>query len=216
MQIRVIPTWTREDAKLIDIAVNEGADVMLVGTNQRTGLNRFWLGSVSRAVFRHAPMNVICVPVGKHVSNHETRGLGFERILVPVDFSESTARAISLAFSAVKQGGEVRLLHVLPPTGGFAFRGEAATHRSAEIRNKISADLHALAIPDGKQKVRKRVEVVEHQHPSMAIAQAAERYGADLICVGVRKRAKLKKVLFGSTTKSLMKRSSRPVMIAQS
>jgi nucleotide-binding universal stress UspA family protein len=216
VEIRVIPTWTREDAKLLEDAANGHADVILVGTNQRNGLDRFWLGSVSRAILRHAPMNVICVPVGKQIANKGGGSSDFERILVPIDFSESSAKAISLAFSAVKQGGEVRLLHVLPPTGGFGFKDESATQRSAEMRKKVSADLRALANPNRKRRVRKRVEVVEHQHPSMAIAQAAERFGADLICVGVQKRAELKKRLFGSTTKSLMKRSSRPVMIVQS
>ncbi len=216
VEIRVIPTWTREDAKLLEDAANGHADVILVGTNQRTGLDRFWLGSVSRAILRHAPMNVICVPVGKQIANNGGGSSDFERILVPIDFSESSAKAISLAFSTVKQGGEVRLLHVLPPTGGFGFKDESAAQRLAEMRKKVSADLHALATPNRKRRVRKRVELVEHQHPSVAIAQAAERFGADLICVGVQKKAELKKRLFGSTTKSLMKRSSRPVMIVQS
>ena len=36
---------------------------MIVGTNQRRKLSRFWLGSVSRGVLHHALTNVACVPV---------------------------------------------------------------------------------------------------------------------------------------------------------
>lgn len=86
VHIRVIPTWTREEARLIDVAVHERTDVILVGTNQRTGLDRFWLGSVSREILRHAPMNVICVPVGKPIA---------DRAGGDSDLSASLCRSIS-------------------------------------------------------------------------------------------------------------------------
>ena len=53
----------RPDLQLIDLAKTEGADLMIVGTNQRRKLSRFWLGSVSRGVLHHALTNVACVPV---------------------------------------------------------------------------------------------------------------------------------------------------------
>ncbi len=88
VEIRVIPTGTREHAKLIDAAINDHADVIIVGTNQRTGLDRFWLGSVSRAILRHAPMNVICVPIvsmGDAIPDGDAVS-SFKRVLVPIDF----------------------------------------------------------------------------------------------------------------------------------
>lgn len=53
----------RPDVQLIDLAKAEGADLMIVGRNQRRRLSRFWLGSVSRGVLHHALTNVACVPV---------------------------------------------------------------------------------------------------------------------------------------------------------
>ena len=114
VEIRVIPTWTREQAKLIEAAINNQADMIIVGTNQRTGLDRFWLGSVSRAILRQAPMNVICVPtvsIGDGVADCDKTVAGFQRVLVPIDFSEASAKSVHLAFKAVKQGGELCLLH---------------------------------------------------------------------------------------------------------
>lgn len=72
VDIRVIPTWNCAHSKLIERAVNDRADVILVGTSERAKLHRFWFGSVSRAVLRHAPMNVICVS-GKSAASR--RGL---------------------------------------------------------------------------------------------------------------------------------------------
>ena len=215
VEIRVVPTWTREDTKLVESAIERQSDVIIVGTNQRTGLDRFWLGSVSRGIVRHAPMNVICVPLASanegSVSEHAPVRT-FKRVLVPIDFSEPSLKAIPLALNAVQGGGEMRLLHVVKPRGGVRSQ-----ERRIRGHRMTSEKLHTL-VPTGNRKVRKRAEVVEHQHPSVAIFQAAERFGADLICMGSQKKKlrSLKKRLVGSITRSVMRRSSRPVIIVQS
>ena len=214
VEIRVISDWTREDLKLIELATDEHADLIIVGTNQRTGLDRFWLGSVSRAVLRHAPMNVICVPLADSIVTRDTGIPAFERVLVPIDFSESAARAIPVAFSAVKRGGEVRLLHVMRPIGGFRSKHKNGKRRRAEIHKRISSELRGLIpLETHGREVENGVEVVEHEHPSVAISQAAERFGADLICLGSQGKSSLKKKLLGSVTESVMRRSKRPVLV---
>ncbi|HVK57990.1 MAG TPA: universal stress protein, partial [Candidatus Kapabacteria bacterium] len=220
VEIRVVPTWTREDTKLVESAIEDQSDAIIVGTNQRIGLDRFWLGSVSRGIVRHAPMNIICVPLASvnecNVSEHAPDKT-FKRVLVPVDFSESSLKAIPLALNAVQTGGEIRLLHVVKPGSGVRSQQRRIREGASAAHRKMSEKLHTL-VPSATRRVKKRAEVVEHQHPSVAIFQAAERFGADLICMGSQKKKlrSLKKRLVGSTTRSVMRRSSRPVIIVQS
>jgi nucleotide-binding universal stress UspA family protein len=216
VEVRVISSWTREDSKLIELATDEHADLLIVGTNQRTGLDRFWLGSVSRAVLRHAAMNVICVPLAEYIPAPDAAVPTFERVLVPIDFSKSAVRAIPIALSAVKRGGEVRLLHVMRPIGGFRSKDKNRKRRRAEIHKRIAAELQGLIpLETHEREVQNRVEVVEHEHPSIAISQAAERFGADLICLGSQGKSSLKKKLLGSVTQSVMRRSKRPVLVVR-
>ena len=42
---------------------------------------------------------------------------------------------------------------------------------------------------------------------------AAERFGADLICMGSRGRSGLTKVLLGSVAQGVMAQSKRPVLV---
>ena len=219
VDIRVVPTWSSEHTQLIERAITDSADVIVVGTSQKKGMKRFWLGSVSPAILRHAPTNVICVPnvAGEKTADRVGAVPSFERVLVPIDFSESSVKAISLAFKTVKQGGEVCLLHVTRPTAKVRAKRRNRNWGYPGMHRNITEELQALAPPETRQrKVRKRVEVVEHEHPALAITQAAERFGADLICFGAQRKSKLKNCLFGSTTKSVMRRSSRPIMIMQS
>jgi len=62
--ICVQPDWGRPDAQLIETALENRADLVVVGASQRSGLARF--GSTSRAVLHYAPMNVACVPFPAH------------------------------------------------------------------------------------------------------------------------------------------------------
>jgi len=51
---------------IIDAAAKWPADLIIVGSHGRTGLDRFLLGSVSEAVARHAPCSVQIVRAAKN------------------------------------------------------------------------------------------------------------------------------------------------------
>ena len=50
-------------SQIIDTATKWGADLVIVGSHGRTGLERFLIGSVSDAVARHAPCSVEIVRI---------------------------------------------------------------------------------------------------------------------------------------------------------
>ena len=215
-KLRVVSSWGQVEERLVELAKAEGADLMVVGTNQRHGLNRFWLGSVSRGVLHNTSMNVACVPAMAEPNWVQKRIPMYRQVLVPTDFSKQGNRAIAFAYGAASRGGEVCLVHVFPPTGGFKRHAEPANAPNAKRKQELAARLESL-IPDDalSRGIRSKVEIAEHEHPAAAICQAAERCGADLICIGSRGRAGIKKQLLGSVTEALMRRSSRPVLVVR-
>lgn len=48
---------------IIDCAVQFRADLIVIGTHSRTGLDRFLMGSVAESVVRHSPVAVLVVPL---------------------------------------------------------------------------------------------------------------------------------------------------------
>jgi nucleotide-binding universal stress UspA family protein len=62
VKIRVEPTFGRASSHLVGMASDEAADLIVVGTHQRSGIAQLWHGSVSRGVLHEAPMSVACVP----------------------------------------------------------------------------------------------------------------------------------------------------------
>ncbi len=213
-KLQVEFVWGSRESHLLDQAKAEEADLMVVGTNQRRGLKRFWLGSVSRGILHHAPTNVACVPMAEDAVESATDTSLFRRVLVATDFSKLGNKAVASAYGATRRGGEVSLLHVIPSSGAFKPKPEGGKERPTKRKREIVARLQAL-VPAGAHDrgIQSRVEVVEHYQPATAIAQAAERAGAELICLGSRGQSGLKRKLLGSVTESVMRRSKRPVLV---
>jgi len=215
-KLHVVSHWGSVETKLIELAKAEGADLIVLGTNQRQGLSRFWLGSVSRGVLHNTSTNVVCVPAAEEPHPAAEKTPAYRRVLVPTDFSKPGNRAITFAYGAAARGGEVCLVHVIRPTGGFKQRTGAAKATHAKRKHELTARLESLIPIDALSRgVRSTVEIAEHEHPAVAICQAAERCGADLICIGSRGRSGLKKQLLGSVTEAVMRRSNRPVLVVR-
>jgi nucleotide-binding universal stress UspA family protein len=62
VSLRIIPSWNTEAESLVTYAKAEEADLLIVGTHQRHGLDLAISGSVARDVVRQASMPVLSLP----------------------------------------------------------------------------------------------------------------------------------------------------------
>lgn len=62
VHVRIEKGWGRSDAHLLQLATEERADLIVVGTHQHQGPGRFGSPSTSRGVLHYAQMSVACVP----------------------------------------------------------------------------------------------------------------------------------------------------------
>lgn len=208
LEVRVTGTWGRPEPQLLDLAQAMEADLIVVGTHQRHGLERFWLGSVSRGLLHHAPMSVACVPPSGAPAGPGNIPL-FQRVLVPTDFSNLGNHAVPFAYSTLYRGGTVALLHVRE--GGRSRQ----TARQAESQlKKLEQQLRALIPSEAEARwIASKVEVVEAERPAVAICQAAARFGADLICMGSHGRSGLTQTILGSVAQDVIAQSHIPVLV---
>jgi nucleotide-binding universal stress UspA family protein len=210
LRFRVAAGLGRPDPHLIEIATGEKADVIVVGTNQRRGLAR--LGSVSRAVLHHAPLNVACIPIAAAEPTDHANISRFKRVLVTTDFSKLGNRAIPFAYSTLRRGGQVLILHVAKANGRVGEKARETKH--SERKDRLLARLHALIPVEAEARgIISHVEVVKHSDVATAVCHAAERMGADLICMSSQGRSGLARTLLGSVTQAVMTRSQRPVLV---
>lgn len=198
--LRVVSGAPRVDSNLLKMAKDSAADLIVVGTHQWHGVNRVRHPSVSRRVLQGARTNVACIPspdmvVGPHAALPEVR-----RVLVATDLSPAGVRMVSHAYSVLgAAGGTVGLLHVVHP-------GEPAQDELAALR-KLVPDQALL------RGIRSEFSVVEAKDITKAICEAADRFDADIVCVGIHGKTGLRSFHLGSVTRELITRSRRPVLV---
>jgi nucleotide-binding universal stress UspA family protein len=221
-RVRVTPSWGAPDYHLLEMARQEQADLIVVGSHQRRGWSRLAHPSVSRGLLHHAPMNVACVPASYGAGASMAPIPEFLRVLVTTDFSERGNHAIPFAFAALAPGGTVRLVHVLPP---FELPGPLVPHYERKARTKkdharlaaeLTARLRAL-VPQETMERGQRCEaaVLEGRDAATTICQEAERFSADLVCIGSHGHSGLVAALLGSVAQKVVARSRRPVLVVR-
>lgn len=134
-----------------------------------------------------------------------------ERILVPVDGSEPSWKALDHALDHHK-AGEIIVLHVIDPMQGDYYEGEEhdrPVRRSDEIIETARERFEETA-----ETLEASTEVVTGK-PSGVILDFAEENDVDHIVMGSRGRSGLSRLLLGSVAETVVRRSSSPVTIVR-
>lgn len=145
----------------------------------------------------------------------------FKKIVVPVDGSENSMRAVDYALELGKKfEGELMVVNVVTPHD-----------RAAEIRNeveavRISSDKKAERAKKALQLAEERVEKLggyakvkytplAGSDPADTIIEAAEEQGADTIVIGNRGLGTLSALILGSVSEKLIQSSRVPVLVVK-
>ncbi|MCA9536990.1 MAG: universal stress protein [Myxococcales bacterium] len=177
-------------------------------------LGEWLLGSTADRVVRHAscPVWVVPTPSGEPVTP-------LQRIMVAVDFSAVSARAIGIAADLARgAGGELHLVHILPP----GYRGDSnspcpddlTTAPSTIIANDAKARVHRVAQGIEGLTVHESVRVAGHSiHDELLLA--AKETGATELVLGSHSRSVLDQLVLGNTAERMIKRASIPTLVVR-
>lgn len=191
---------------IVDYAVEGGVDLVVMGTHGRRGLRHMMLGSVAEEVVRTAPCPVLTV------RGEGPRGpaAGLDRVLVPVDMSEHSFRALEVARKlAAAWGGAVEVLHVVEdPTRPDIYGGPPTGPRvdHGRVRETLVARLGG-----GEEEVPVEVHVDVGQAVS-TVAEFAETEEVDVIVLASHGLTGIKRALLGSVAERVIRQAPCPVL----
>ncbi len=192
-------------------AQEQKADLIVMGTHGRRGLDRLVLGSVTNRVMRRAPCPVLAIsnlPDESTTDAKEAQHVHhLNRILFCTDFSENSERALTYAISVTEEyDAELILLHVLEQAQSPA-KTKAAMAIATEQLDKL--------IAPRKRKTLKIETVVRTGKPYQQIIQLVTETQIDTVVMAVRGRGALDQAVFGSTTYRVLQLGSCPVLAVQ-
>jgi nucleotide-binding universal stress UspA family protein len=201
-------------ARILERTTALRADLIVMGTHGRGGFDRLILGSVAEKVLRKAACPVLTVPPPAIVATQ----LPYDRLLCPVDFSESSVSALQFAFSIAQESdARLTILHVLEWPSGDELSGQQAD--TPEFRQSVEEQTRGSLDDLVPQEVRvwcKPETKVARGKAYRQILEAAEQQKADLIVMGVRGRNAIDLLLFGSTTNHVVRGAPCPVLTLRS
>jgi len=137
--------------------------------------------------------------------------VAFKTILVPIDFSGCSEKALHFAVRFARQfGSKLILLHVAPSYADPYFVTEFGPLQ-ADVVRASEERLEALT----KNTVPREVSaqpLVRLGRPATAIVDAARDLSVDLIIISTHGHTGLKHVVFGSTAENVVRHAPCPVM----
>lgn len=163
---------------LSEIVRQQNIDLIVVGTQGRTGLGRALLGSVAEEIFRSAPCPVLTV--GPHISKDTDRRLEMKEILFTTDFSPESLSALPYAVSlAQEHQARLTILHVIAEqeVGELVHAKNYIESTQRRLRELVPSEAKPWCEPNFR---------VEQGPAAGKIIEVAIALGADLIVLGVR------------------------------
>lgn len=198
--------------EIVDEAERLAADLIVMGTHARKGVQRLLLGSVTERVLRTTHVPVLTVPPATRAEP-----VMFERILCPIEFHASEPRALEhvlwlvlpflkgMAPHTKKAGARLILLHVVE--GFFEQLPEYFTERERDAMERmeraVPADVRAWCQPETRVTAGKA---------DREILSVAADVSADLIVMAVHGTGAVNQRLYRSTTSHVIREANCPVL----
>lgn len=188
---------------IIDTAIAEEVDLIVMSTHGYTGIDHLVMGSVTERVLRQAPCPVFVV----------RRPHAFKRILITLDGSKLAESSLEPGIALARLlDAEVTLLRVREP------HVQPTPQLVAELENiEHGLGMHMLEdyyadVDDYLVRQRLRFEdevpirtVVMNGDPALLIADYAREHAVDLVVMATHGRTGLRRWMYGSVTEKVLR-----------
>ena len=139
----------------------------------------------------------------------------FNRILVPVDGSFTSRKALVAALQLAREGGgRVRLVHLIdemPYLTGYEYSGELLQQTRGHAE-KVLREALEIAESAGVPADTKLLEM-PGQRLGDVVAEEARRFDVDLIVVGTHGHRGIGRLLLGSGAEQVIRLAPVPVLV---
>ncbi len=205
VESRVMEGFAWEET--VRVAQESHCDLIVMGSEGKSGIGRTLLGSVAEQVARHAPCPVlICKAPGAADAEPAFGGTGrplFSTILFPTDLSDRASEAFAVTSALAGPDSRLIVQHVVAD----------ADHIAPEGKSALIQRLHTLYPAGSSGSVVYRLSP---GNPVEEIRRASEDSHCDLIVMSSRGRAGMGRLLMGSVAESVFRNVPVPVVIIHS
>lgn len=197
--------------EILQIAQETGSELIVLGARRSTLAQRFFMGSTSLNVARHAHCSVL---VTRSSDSMKQSSRAF-RILVAHDGSEASRHAVQmLAGLSLGEHVEILVVNVMPTQKHFAeWDVELGTALREQEKNRRQTEVNWAIQQLAKATQRVAGEVLVGDSVAEELVDLIERLGVDLVLMGHRGMGPVQKFLLGSTSDKVLRYANCSVWI---
>ncbi|UCE63713.1 MAG: universal stress protein [Nitrospirota bacterium] len=204
---------------------NQG-DLIIMGAHGWSGLDRVLMGSVAERVICQAPCPVLIIPAREDRSfdwvdlpetmKIEMPSVTAGHLLLPIDFSDCSLAAFEYGTRLAKSCDmSVSLFHVVEPLSYSLDFNLAHPIEDKQLRHKVEARLSELTGVLKKEDLRADYRLADK--PAVdAILEGIHTTEANLVVMGTHGRRGFSRLVMGSITAGVLRRSSAPILTVKS
>lgn len=213
---RVLDDGAQVTEGLVSYADEVGADLIVMTSHGRSGLQRALWGSVADEMIRKTAVPVLVIHPDREDAASAT-ALAVDHILVPLDGSPLAESVLGPAKDlAAATGARLTLTHVVadlsylgPRILGFRpDRLEPALDGARAYLEPLAADLR-------REGFDVKVHPVSGGEPAKCIATLADELDADVVAIATHGYGSAKRTLLGSVTDRLLGATKLPLLVVR-
>ncbi len=206
--------------KILDFTVQKEINLIIMATHGRSGVTRWWIGSVAEKVISEAPALVLLVRSRRRKKTETAGKLHFlNRILAPLDGSDIGQAALPyIETVATEAGASVSLLQVISPPGTVeaSLLGGPDWRKFVEAMHDAGENyLRGIAGRLNEKGIKSTYEVVTGD-PGDKIVEYAEDNKISLIAMSTHGRTGLARWVLGSVADKVLHGATMPTLLVRS
>ncbi len=190
---KIIIRQGNETKEILSASIEEGTDLIVLGRKKESD------SVLSTRITRRAACNLLIIPAGTHLT--------FDKILVPVDFSNYSELAVKTA-KTLSQGKEreVYLQNVYNVPSSYRYSGKTYEEFAAIMEENSEKDLAGLIrIATGDDKSFIPVHTLDDGHNvTKLVINEAKKRKANLIVMGAKGRTAASALFIGSKAERMI------------
>lgn len=157
--------------------------------------------------------------IAKKPARISTSTITLKKILVPIDFSNNSKKALRYAIPFAQQfKASLILMYDVEPTiypSDFGFGQVGFPDVEKELREKATIELGELIAANVPKTIQAQ-SIVGTGIPFVEITTYAQQENVDLMIVATHGRTGIEHILFGSTAEKIIRKAPCPVLVVRS
>lgn len=194
---------------LLKVLAEAPAGLLVCGAKGESAVRHLLLGTTALRMLSTTTRPLLVVKQAPHEP--------YRRLLVPVDFSPSSLRAVKLA-QEIAPSAHIVLLHAfeVPFEGHLRYASvDEDTIQHYRIVSQREASLHLESLREEAGLPTDRCTlIVEHGDPPTRIVELEQEQDCDLIVMGKHGESPFEELLLGSVTKHVLAESQGDVLVS--